>query len=148
MTFYLILLLILLIGASCLAFVYYWRKKMEIPKRPDQGDRPNYNNIIAEITVFRDPQGRLTLKFPNPITINPNQQIEWRSPDGQLEIRFSPRTTPFVGAGFTIGKGGTSFSGKPFEKRQRLPSYPYAILVTTSDGSLVTAQAEVRVTDK
>ncbi|MGH9833597.1 MAG: hypothetical protein ACREBD_37365 [Blastocatellia bacterium] len=148
MTFYLILLFILLIGALFLAFVYYWRKNMEIPKRPDQGDRPNYNNFIAEINVVRDPQGRLTLKFPNPITINPNQQIEWISPDGQLEIRFSPRVTPFVGASFATGKGGKSFSGKPFEKRQRLASYPYLVLVTTSDGFLVFAQAEVRVTDR
>ena len=145
MTTYLILLLILLIGALFLAFVYYWRKKMEIPKRPDQ---PYDNNFIAKITVVRDHQGRLILRFPNPITISPNQQIEWRSPDGQLELRFSPQTTPFVGASFATGKGGTSFSGKPFGKRQRLPSYPYLILVTTSDGSLVTSQAEVQVTDK
>lgn len=148
MTFYLTLLLILFIGASGLAFVYYYlsrRKNMEIPERPDQ---PNYNNFIAVINVVRDQQERLILKFPNPITISPNQQIEWKSPDGQLEIRFSPRATPFVGADFATGKGGTSFSGKPFEKRRRLPSFPYLILVTTSDASLVTAQAEVRVTDK
>jgi len=148
MTFYLILLLILLIGASVLAFVYYYlsrRKNMEIPKQPDQ---PYDNNFIARITVAKDSQGRPILKFPNPITINPNQQIEWRSPDGQLEIRFSPRATPFVGASFATGKGGASFSGKPFEKRPPLTSYPYTIFVTTSLGYLVTAQAEVRVTDK
>jgi hypothetical protein len=79
------------------------------------------------------------------VTLTPNQQIEWKSPDGQLDIRFSPRISPFTGVSFATGKGGSTFSGKPYVKRPRFNAYPYLVIVTTPDGLLVFARGEVRV---
>ena len=157
MTFYQILLLILLFGALCLAFAYLYlsrRKAMEESGLINQGLMaipekiivyPDNDTLLAEIRVVRDAPGGPVLKFPVSITLTPNQQIEWRSPDGQLEILFSPSITPFTGVSFATGKGGSTFSGKPYEKRPRFNTYPYLVIVTTPDGLLVFARGEVRV---
>jgi hypothetical protein len=157
MTFYQILLLILLFGALCLALVYLYlsrRKSMEKTGLINQGlmafhedayTRPDITTILVEIKVVRDVQGGPVLRFPLSVTLTPNQQIEWKSPDGQLDIRFSPRISPFTGVNFATGKGGSTFSGKPYERRPRVSAYPYLAIVTTPDGLLVFARGEVRV---
>ncbi len=157
MTFYEILLLILLFGALCLAFVYLYlsrRKSMEKTGLINQGlmayhedvyNRPDITTIPVEIKVIRDVQGGPVLRFPLSVTITPTQQIEWKSPDGQLEILFSPSISPFTGVSFATGKGGSTFSGKPYERRPRANAYPYLAIVTTPDGLLVFARGEVRV---
>ncbi len=157
MTFYEILLLILLFGALCLAFVYLYlsrRKSMEKTGLINQGlmalhedaiARPDITTIPVEIRVIRDVQGGPVLRFPLSVTLIPTQQIEWKSPDGQLEILFSPSISPFTGVSFATGKGGSTFSGKPYERRPRVNAYPYLAIVTTPDGLLVFARGEVRV---
>jgi hypothetical protein len=80
------------------------------------------------------------------VTLTPTQQIEWKSPDGQLEILFSPRISPFTGVNFATGRGGSTFSGKPYERRPPSNAYAYLVIVTTpDDGLLVFARGEVRV---
>jgi hypothetical protein len=74
----------------------------------------------------------------NVITVSPysvriskkaQDEVDWRCPDGDAEIRFSTadKGTPFVSGAFRVARGGGASSGPAYSDTG---SYKYSIIVT------------------
>lgn len=77
---------------------------------------------------------------PAQLVVQPGEQAAWSSREGKVEIRFSPRESPFGGASFTAARGGVALSGVA----SRAVASDYIVLLTTSDGFLLRQDAAIR----
>ncbi len=122
-----------------------------IPRRPRERDIPRSNEV--RIAVERDKDGAPigVIVKPAQLTLSPNEQIAWttgprvRDEGGRIEIRFAPNASPFGGDRFVTARGGFVASGRP---RQRGSTQSYIVLLTTADGTLLSADAAVTISSQ
>ncbi len=69
---------------------------------------------------------------PNPVTLSISKQHEamWCCDQGELEIRFFPKNTPFRGHHFQAPKSGACCSGLPIVKPNENKRYKYTVIAT------------------
>lgn len=152
---YLLLALVLLLSALCLYLIlrrnFMSDYPLDQPGPPNRGEKPTQPQrpkpAPVTIKVVRNQQGEpIDLQIePQSLSLTENQQAQWSTQDGRLEIRFSAKLTPFAGDIYETARGGESFSGAPLPRRPARPSFEYTVLVTTSDGFFLSKKAEVRV---
>jgi hypothetical protein len=101
-------------------------------------------SLPVKVTVTKE--GRVVVE-PASLTLKvaARQEAEWKSPDGTLEIRFSPKQTPFSGPGFRSPQGAASRSGIPDRKKIRKNPYRYIVIVTTKDDIFISQNQEIIV---
>lgn len=87
--------------------------------------------VAIEVTVNH---GKVNVR-PNPVTLRISQKHEamWRCAQGDLEIRFFPRNTPFRGHHFQAPKGGACCSGLPIVKPNDRKHYKYTVIATIGE---------------
>ena len=145
----LLLLLILIVLLLVLWLLLQRRGKPDeepLPQFPIP--RPQSNFIEpprqeVKITFIED-DDTIRIEPPN-LILAPNKQAAWSSPSGKVEIRFSPRDTPFGGSSFIAATNGVSLSGIPRENAQQERQINYIVLFTTTDGRLFSQTATVVV---
>lgn len=119
--------------------------------RPQSGfvDPPRQK---VDIRVQRNAQGvpvDLTIGQPD-LRLAPTEQAAWSGGPAtgensvKVEVRFSPRNTPFGGASFQSARSGTALSGRVM--RRAAGPRKYTLLATTPDGYLLAKTATVTPT--
>lgn len=107
------------------------RPLKEPPYKPiRRTNRVKVNVIVKEGQIMVDPPA-LVLNLSN------REEVLWRCEQGKLEIRFSPRDTPFSADRYEAPKGGGCLSGLP-QPQAANKSFQYTVLVTTTDGIFTT----------
>ena len=86
---------------------------------------------VKDGQVIIEPQ-ELVLSLAN------KDEALWRCNQGKLEIRFSPRDSPFAANLYEAPKGGGCLSGLPSTKFAE-KTIQYTVLVTTTDGVFTTS---------
>lgn len=114
--------------------------KEQQPQRPPKEDiyKPiRRTNRVKVAVAVKDGQviiepSELVLSLAN------KEEALWRCNQGKLEIRFSPRDTPFAANLYEAPKGGGCLSGLPSPKFAE-KTIQYTVLVTTADGIFTTS---------
>ncbi len=101
-----------------------------------------------EVSIRFDEQENVVRIEPATLILAPNRQAAWRSSSGKIEIRFSPKDTPFGGGSFISASGGVSLSGIPRIEAEHEKEINYLVLFTTPDGRLFTQGASVIVSKR
>ncbi len=148
------LLLLNLIALLLVLWLLTRRKE----KKPDEEPLPEFpiprpqSNFVeppreeVKITFIED-DGAIRIEPPN-LILAPNKQAAWSSPSGKVEIRFSPKDSPFGGSSFIAAAKGVSLSGVPRENAQQDRQINYIVLFTTPDGRLFSQTATVVVSGR
>jgi len=129
---------------------------MSDKNQPSSQQQPGQNlpNIIIKVsrdTPESKPKG-LTLPSSGSVRISSNDQAKWRCEDGKfkghVEIRLSPKDTPFPGHRYESSIGRVIPSGKALiNKGREAGPYKYLVIVTTHEGVLLSATGDLTVTD-
>jgi len=148
----------ILILLALLLLFWLWLTRTKKGEPFKEIERPHDNFVepprreIA-INVQRNAQGvpiDIAIE-PRDLVLQPDQQAAWgggqsRGNEGnRIEIRFSPKSTPFGGAAFNTARGGVALSGKPVKSAIDGALRRYIILVTTPDGYLLFKSANLAV---
>src|SRR5215510_13514377 len=116
------ILILILLALLLLLWLWLTRKGTpygEIERPHDNFVEPPRREI--SINVQRNSQGvpiDIAIE-PRDLVLQPDQQAAWgggqsRGNEGnRIEVRFSPKSTPFGGAAFNTARGGVALSGKP-----------------------------------
>lgn len=113
------------------------QQKREQPSKYPPPPKPlrRTNRVKVQVMV-KDGQ---VIVEPTELTLNLSnrEEAQWRCPQGKLEIRFSPRDTPFAADRYEAPKDGGILSGLP-QAAAAGRSFQYTVLVTTTDGIFTT----------
>jgi hypothetical protein len=121
-------------------------------ERPQSGfiDPPRQK---VDIRVQRNPQGvpvDLTIGQRD-LRLGPAEQAAWNGGPAtgensvKVEVRFSPRDTPFGGSSFQSARSGAALSGRAM-RSSASGQRKYTLLATTPDGYLLTKTATLTPT--
>ncbi|MFN0119376.1 MAG: hypothetical protein ACKV2V_02625 [Blastocatellia bacterium] len=110
------------------------------PVRPPQ----RKDEVIPVTVTARD--GKVIVE-PRSLTLKiaTQQEAQWKSTDGTLEIRFAPKQTPFGGHSFRAPQCASVLSGVPDKRNIRKEPFRYVVIVTTSESVLVSQEQEIIV---
>jgi hypothetical protein len=99
------------------------------------------NLVPVKITVKED---QIIFEPQELVLVAANRdEAFWQCDRGKLEVRFSPRDTPFAASLYEAPKNGGCLSGVPTAQSVGR-SAQYTILVTTEDGRFVTTERQPR----
>jgi hypothetical protein len=99
------------------------------------------NLVPVKITVKED---QIVFEPQELVLVAANRdEAFWQCDRGKLEVRFSPRDTPFAASLYEAPKNGGCLSGLP-DSQAAGRSVQYTILVTTEDGRFVTTERQPR----
>jgi hypothetical protein len=106
-------------------------RKEPLPKPIRRTNRVKVSVIVKEGQVIIEPP-ELVLNVSN------REEALWRCEQGKLEVRFSPRDTPFSADRYEAPKSGGCLSGLPLPQAAN-KSFQYTVLITTTDGVFTTS---------
>jgi hypothetical protein len=98
-----------------------------------------------EVKIGFDANEKVVRIEPANLILGPNNQAAWSSASGKIEIRFSPKDSPFGGSSFISARGGVSLSGIPRSDAALERPLDYLVLFTTPDGRLFNQTASLIV---
>jgi hypothetical protein len=147
-----ILLLLNLIALLLVLWVLLRRRE----KKPaDEEPLPEFPIPRPQSDFVEPPRQEVKISFieddgavrvePSNLVLAPDQQAAWSSSSGKVEIRFSPKDSPFGGSSFIAATNGVSLSGIPRIDAPRENQISYIVLFTTTDGRLFSQTASVVV---
>ncbi|MGH9834495.1 MAG: hypothetical protein ACREBD_02280 [Blastocatellia bacterium] len=135
-----------------------WMLMRRREKKPDEEPLPEFPIPRPQSNFIEPPRQEVKISFiedddtiriePPNLILAPNKQAAWSSPSGKVEIRFSPRDSPFGGSSFIAATNGVSLSGIPREDAQQDRQINYIVLFTTTDGRLFSQTATVVVSER
>jgi hypothetical protein len=149
-----ILLLLNLIALLLVLWALIRRRE----KKPDEEPLPEFPIPRPQSSFIEPPRQEVKITFveddgairvePSNLILAPDNQAAWSSPSGKVEIRFSPRDTPFGGSSFIAATNGVSLSGIPRIDAPQENQINYIVLFTTTDGRLFSQTASVVVSKR
>lgn len=135
-----------------------WMLTRRKEKKPDEEPLPEFPIPRPQSDFVEPPRQEVKISFieddgairiePPKLILAPDKQAAWSSPSGKIEIRFSPRDTPFGGSSFIAATNGVSLSGIPRENAQQDRQINYIVLFTTPDGRLFSQTASVVISGR